>query len=73
MCCKSVLRVRVNHVEVIQRGVVPLPPDTRTAVGAIGGALLGAAVAGPVGFFAGLLLGGFLGAAAETEDKAEEE
>lgn len=71
--CKSVLRLHSDGVEVIRRGVAPLPPGTRTAAGAIGGALLGGAVAGPVGVFVGLLLGGFLGAAADAEDKAEEE
>lgn len=42
------------------------PPGSRTVAGAVGGALLGWAVAGPVGAFLGLIFGGALGSSAET-------
>jgi hypothetical protein len=46
------------------------PPGTGTAVGAIAGAILGAAIAGPRDAGAGLLLGGITGAAVGTVSDA---
>ncbi len=46
------------------------PPGTGTAVGAIAGAILGAAIAGPRDAGAGLLLGGITGAAVGTASDA---
>jgi hypothetical protein len=46
------------------------PPGTGTAVGAIAGAILGAAIAGPRDAGAGLVLGGITGAAVGTASDA---
>jgi hypothetical protein len=46
------------------------PPGTGTAVGAIAGAILGAAIAGPRNAGAGLLFGGITGAAVGTASDA---
>jgi len=46
------------------------PPGSGTAVGAIAGAILGAAIAGPRNAGAGLLLGGITGAAVGTASDA---
>ncbi|MGA8706334.1 MAG: hypothetical protein WB646_05025 [Steroidobacteraceae bacterium] len=46
------------------------PPGTGTAVGAIAGAILGAAIAGPREAGAGLILGGVTGAAVGTASDA---
>jgi hypothetical protein len=46
------------------------PPGTGTAVGAIAGAILGAAIAGPRQAGAGLVLGGITGAAVGTASDA---
>lgn len=49
------------------------PPGANTAVGAIAGAILGAAIAGPRNAGAGLILGGATGAAiGATSDAAEQ-
>jgi len=68
--CKSLLRIQAERVVVLERRVAQPPPGVRPAVGAIGGALLGVAVAGPIGALFGFLLGGFLGAAVEAEEQA---
>lgn len=46
------------------------PPGSGTAVGAIAGAILGAAIAGPRDAGAGLILGGITGAAVGTASDA---
>ena len=46
------------------------PPGTGTAIGAIAGAILGAAIAGPRDAGAGLVLGGITGAAVGTASDA---
>lgn len=48
------------------------PPGTHTAVGAIAGALLGAAIAGPRNAGAGLVVGGITGAAIGSSGDAAE-
>jgi hypothetical protein len=61
-----------SHAPPAQRIVVEpaTPPGAGTAVGAIAGAILGAAIAGPRDAGAGLVLGGITGAAIGTASDA---
>ncbi len=69
--CGSILLVLFrNNVTVVVRGQVPFPPpDTKPALGAIGGLLLGVALGGLIGAILGLLIGGSLEASAKEEEE----
>lgn len=49
------------------------PPGSRPIAGALGGALLGWAIAGPPGAILGGLVGLFLGSASEEEERRRRE
>lgn len=72
--CSSLLYVEnIGYVRILQEGQIPvLAPEARSAVGAIGGILVGSVIAGPIGALFGLLAGGALGASAEYLEAKEE-
>lgn len=66
--CGSILSVARHRVQMLRRGYrAPPPRGVRPAVAGVGGALLGAAVAGPVGALFGFVLGIIIGGAADEE------
>lgn len=72
--CSSLIYIdETNRFTILERGQPPIPaPGTRPVAGALGGALFGGIVAGPIGAFLGLLAGGVIGASVEYLEAKEE-